>query len=64
MDAYEKTWQEYETLDNGTASIVGLKNIGKDFRGSVDQMMELSLEGEIRKVPNDRIYGTKAIKKI
>lgn len=29
MDAYEKTWREYETLDNGTASTVEVKKRGR-----------------------------------
>lgn len=62
MDAYEKTWREYETLDNGTASTVEVKKHWQDFRGSVDQMMELSLEGN-QKGASD-LYGTKAIKEI
>lgn len=62
MDAYEKTWREYEILDNGTASTVEVKKHWQDFRGSVDQMMELSLEGN-QKGASD-LYGTKAIKEI
>ena len=62
MDAYEKTWREYETLDNGTASTVEVKKHWQDFRGSVDQMMELSLEGNQKGAID--LYGTKAIKEI
>lgn len=62
MDTYEKTWSEYEALNGASGGTDEPKKHWQDFRGSVDQMMDLSLQGDQKGA--SALYGTKAIKEI
>lgn len=62
LNRYDETWGEYRALGETTEGIDVVEKHWLDFKGSVDKMMDLSLQGKQDEART--LYGTKAIKEI